>query len=658
MGGQVKAKNKEPQGKVGRTLAQVLPALRRSHLKPPPRLTLVEWADQYRHLSAEASSLAGRWVTERVEVARGPMLAASDPEVREITVMCCTQLMKTELLLNLIGFFVHQDPAPILLMQPTVHIAEAFSKDRVDPMFRDSPALKDKLGGKKSRDGGNTILHKQFAGGHLTMVGANAPGELAMRPVRIVLCDEVDKYPVSAGDEGDPIKLAAERSATFWNYLIVKVCSPTIEGKSRIAMEYDLSDKRVFEVPCPYCDERQEMRWERVYWPEGQPELAAHACRKCGVQWSEPERQRAIAKGTWRATAPFNGHAGFKVSKLASPWEPLSKLAKKWVDCQGKPEQLKTFYNTQLAETFKEVGEAPPWKELYERRESYSIGSVPADALMLTAGVDVQKDRLEYEVVGWAPGKRSYSIEYGVIRGDTENTGDDGPWEELQTLITSGQWEHASGVMLPLRFTAIDSGFRTSTVYDFCRRFSLNKVAPIKGRDDQAMAISAPRKIDLKRDGKAVWKSLRLYTVGSSLLKSEFYDWLGLKQSESGNYPPGYCHFPEYEEQHFKELTSEQVMVKISRGYAKQVWVKTPGVRNEPLDCRVYARAAAAIAGMDRWRDRDWDALAEQFGAERPAKAKSKRAKQEERVAAPVPQARPAEEDRSSSFLGGGSIWD
>jgi phage terminase large subunit GpA-like protein len=246
------------------------------NLKPPPKLNLVEWADEKRMLSPEASSEAGKWRTSRVEVARGPMLAATEPGVREITVVSCTQLLKTEILLNLIGYFVDQDPASILVMQPTLSLAQGFSKDRVDPMFRDTPCLAGKLKDKRSREGGNTMLHKTFPGGYLTIVGANSPTDLASRPVRVVLCDEVDKYPTDAGGEGDPIRLASERSATFFNRLLVKACSPTVAGRSRIAAEYDDSDRRVFQVPCPHCGDTAEMRWANVTWPDGEPEKAGY----------------------------------------------------------------------------------------------------------------------------------------------------------------------------------------------------------------------------------------------------------------------------------------------------------------------------------------------------------------------------------------------
>jgi phage terminase large subunit GpA-like protein len=211
---------------------------RKATLTPSPRLNLVEWADRYRYLSAEASSIPGRWKTGNVEAARGPMLAVTDPRVRKITVMGPTQLLKTELINNVVGYFIDQDPAPMIVMQPTGKMAEAWSKDRLDKMLRDTPALAGRVKDKRSRDSDNTILHKSFPGGHVTVVGSNSPSDLASRPVRVTLCDEVDKYPESAGKEGDPIKLIEERADTFWNSLSIRVCSPTINGRSRIESEY------------------------------------------------------------------------------------------------------------------------------------------------------------------------------------------------------------------------------------------------------------------------------------------------------------------------------------------------------------------------------------------------------------------------------------
>lgn len=582
------------------------------------------------------------------------MDAVSDPTIQEIVVMSSAQVGKTLLLLAIIGYHIDQDPAPILLLQPTLEMAEAFSKDRLAPMVRDTPALRGRIKDPRSRDSGNTLLHKSYPGGQITMAGANSPASLASRPIRVVLGDEIDRYPASAGTEGDPVNLARKRTTTFWNRKIVLVSTPTIKGASRIEAAYEQSDKRRYFVPCPHCDHFHPLEWDNLRMEEDRPETAAMVCPSCGALYDDSHKLRMLRRGQWVATAPFNGVAGFHLNELYSPWRTFSDVASDYLRAKDHPEQLKTFVNTSLGETFQEVGEAPEWQRLYDKREGYPTNRVPAGVALITAGVDVQKDRLELEIVGWSQGKRSHSIDYRVILGDTEKTGDDGPWAELQRVINTEQWEREEGGTLGLKFTTIDSGYRTTIVYDFCRRFPLSKVAPIKGREDQAMVISPPRAIDRKKDGKAAWKGLKLYTVGTSAVKEELYAWLRLDKAEGQDAPPGYCHFPQYGESYFKELTSERAVIKVVRGVSRVMWVKTPGVRNEPLDCRVYARAAAAIVGMDRYKDRDWEAL--RASVEAPPKPKQKRQTAEpegraERQESTQSTGRPAIKRRPSSFL-------
>jgi phage terminase large subunit GpA-like protein len=580
------------------------------------------------------------------------MDAVSDATVQEVVVMSSAQVGKTLLLKAILGYHVHQDPAPILLLQPTLEMAEAFSKDRLAPMVRDTPVLRGRIADAKSRDSGNTLLHKRFPGGHITLAGANSPASLASRPIRVVLCDEIDRYPASAGAEGDPVNLAKKRTTTFWNRKTVLVSTPTVKGTSRIEAAYLQSDQRRYLVPCPHCDHRHALEWANLRMEEGKPETAAMVCPACGTLIEDADKPRMLRAGEWVAQAPFNGVAGFHLNELYSPWRTFADVARDYLRSKDSPEQYKTWVNTSLGETFAETGEAPEWQRVYDKREDYPIGAVAEDVVFLTAGVDVQRDRLEVEIVGWCEGKRSRSIDFRVIEGDTENL--DGPaWTELARVIGTETWEHASGATLSLRYVCVDSGFRTTTVYDFCRKFGMSKVAPIKGMDAQATIISSPRPIDRKRDGKQAWRGLKLYLVGASVAKDEFYSWLRLDLAEDGTAPPGYCHFPQYGQQHFKELTSEQVMIQLDRrGFQKRVWTKTAGVRNEPLDCRVYARAAAAIVGIDRFRDREWEALRAQLGrpatkrsAPRPASAPV------EQVAAPqqsTPSAKPAR--RRSSF--------
>ena len=594
------------------------------------------------------------------------MDAVSDPAVDEVVIKSSAQVGKTLVLKSILGYHVHQDPAPMLMVLPTLELAEAFSKDRLAPMVRDTPVLRGRIADPRARDSGNTLLHKRFPGGHITLAGANSPASLASRPIRVVLCDEVDKYPASAGTEGDPVSLARKRATTFWNRRIVLVSTPTRKGFSRIGLSYEASDQRRYLVPCPHCDHFHVLKWDGVRYGEAHPEAATMVCPECGEHYRDADKPRMLARGKWVAAKPFRGIAGFHLNELYSPWLTFGDVAKSYEAAKDHPELLKVWFNTSLGEEYEEPGEAPEWQRLYDKRERYESNKIPAAVVMLTAGVDVQGDRLELEIRGWCPGKVSYQIDYRVILGDTSNTGGDGPWSELARIISVEHWEHEAGPTMGLRFTAIDSGYRTSTVYDFCRRFPLTKVAPVKGRDELKFVVSPPRALDRRRDGKPAVRGTKLYGVGTSVVKSEIYGWLRLDLAEDGSAPPGYCHFNEdRDQQYFKELTSEQLQIKFVRGFPREVWVKTAGVRNEPLDCFVYARAAAAIAGMDRWRDKDWkvkkEIRATPGSPASPAPSRQAPPPAEERTNE-TPQAAPAKmakRKRSrSGFLGSGSIWD
>ncbi len=588
-------------------LAQRLLQSRIKILRPRPKLNLVEWADKYRYLSSESSSLPGRWKTDRVEVARGPMLVVTDPNVKRITIMGPTQLMKSSLLENIIGYYAHQDPSPILLAQPTATLAEAFGKDRIDKMFRDSPVLTGLIAEKKSRDSGNTLTYKAFPGGYLALVGSNSPTDLSSRPIRIALMDEVDKYPDSAGKEGDVPGLITERTATFFDSKIVMTCSPTVEGRSRIASEYEQGDKRIFVVPCPHCQHTEEMQWVNVRWPKNEPDKALYNCPECKVSWSEPDRIRAVSAGRWVATAPFNGHASFRCSKLVSPWEPVNVMARKWVESKDNPEKLKVFINTQLAETWIEKGEAPDHQRLYERRENYKLNYLPKGVVFLTIGADVQKDRIEAEIVGWGRDKQSWSIDYRVLMGDTSN--ENNPvYAELDKLLNE-TWIAIDERQLQVRMLAIDSGYNTQTVYNWARKHASDRVRVIKGSDSAQTIFGTPRDIDVKEDGTRLRRALKLWSIGVSVIKTELYGWLKQNKPEEGQpYPPGYCHFPQYDLEHFKRLASEHLINRTVKGRKVPRWEKIYE-RNEQLDCRVYSRAAASFFGLDRMTPKDFDLL-------------------------------------------------
>jgi phage terminase large subunit GpA-like protein len=600
------------------SLRERLTLVRQQSLKPPPKLNLVEWADEYRYLSKEASARPGKWTTATVEAARGPMMAYSDPDVRIVTIQCATQFMKTEFLLNIMGYHIHQDPAPMIAIQPGIREAEAFSKDRVKPMLRDSPVLAAIMPPTKTRDGGDTILHKQFPSGHITFVGANAPSGLAMRPVRVVLCDEINKYPKSAGKEGDPVSLIAERMATFWNSKLVHVCSPTIEGDSRITDEYEAGDQRVFEPPCPFCGHREEMKWSHVKWEGRNAKTAYYECQGCKQPWDDVTRRRAIESTRflpslgWRATKEFNGHASFRVSKLASPWEPLSKIVQKFLNAGSNPERLKTFVNTQLAETWKQSGDAPEWKRLYDRRETYAINSVPEGVRVLMCGVDIQKDYIACEIVGFGRDAESWSIDYRNFSGKpADNEGSPtSPWRELEKVLNE-EWRHPSGARLRVRMMAVDSQYETQTVLRWVRRQSAERVIAIRGEERYPQAIGAPRAVEVHLRGRKKPRGAKQWPVGTNILKNEIYSFLKQEkptEESKEKLPYGFCHFPQYNEAYFRGITAEQIVPKVIRGYTKFEWTKVYD-RNEPLDCRVYASALRVLGGYDRMTPQQWTEL-------------------------------------------------
>lgn len=543
---------------------------------PPPEMTVSEWADAERRLSSEASAEPGRWRTDRAPYQRGILDSINDPSVKMVVVMSSAQVGKTEFLLNMIGYHVDYDPAPILLLQPTVDMAQAFSKDRLAPMVRDTPALRHKVSDSKAKDSGNTILHKSFAGGHITMAGANSPASLASRPIRILLADEVDRYPISAGSEGDPLNLAKKRTTTFWNSKVVAVSTPTVKGASRIEALYEDSTQEHYCLPCPECGEYQPLRWRNIIF-----ESCSHACEHCGAESEQDDWLNQA--GEWIAQNDHSSVRGFHLNELVSPWRRWADVIEDFKQAKKSPETLKTFVNTSLGETWEEEGETVDSTGLLARREEYA-SDVPEKALVLTAGVDVQDDRLEVEVIGWAEGEESWSIDHRVIRGDPAQQE---VWNDLDSILDS-RYQHESGNDLHIAATCIDSGgHHTQQVYDYCKTRKHKRVFAIKGVGGAGRpVVSAPSK---KRTGRSK-RQVDLFTVGVDDAKGLIYS--RLRICEEG---AGYCHFPlERDEEYFAQLTAEKVVTKFVKGFPRREWVKTRA-RNEALDLRVYALAALRI---------------------------------------------------------------
>jgi phage terminase large subunit GpA-like protein len=588
-------------------------------LRPPPQLTVSQWADQHRVLSTRASSEPGPWRTSRTPYLRDIMdaLSAVHP-ARRVVFMKGAQVGASEGGNCWLGYIMHYVPAPVLAVQPTVELAKRFSRQRIDPLLEETPALRERVAPARARDSGNTMLSKEFPGGILVLTGANSAVGLRSMTARFLFLDEVDAYPGDVEGEGDPIALAEARARTFgWRRKAYLVSTPTIAGRSRIEREYLASDQRRFFVPCPHCQAMQWLRFERLIWEKGNPTSVAYHCEACDAAVGEHHKTAMLAGGEWRATATSQdpNTVGFHISALYSPvgWLSWEQIARDWEAAQGKPEDLKTFRNTVLGETWQEHGEAPDWERLVERREDFAIGTVPPGALVLTAGVDVQDDRIEVDVWGWAEGYTSWLVDHVVIPGSPRERA---PWEELAKLLAK-DWLRENGAAGAMRIAkvCVDTGGRdTASVYGHLRHLREPRIAPTKGVEgwNRAQPVQGPTLVDALVNGQKLRRGLKLWTVSVSTWKADLYRRLWLGRGEGAEFPVGWVHLPQgIEIEWVKQLVAEQLRtVKDRRGFTRQEWAKLRE-RNEALDCAVLARAALWLLGADRYGDRYWQRLRE-----------------------------------------------
>lgn len=566
-------------------------------LEPPPVLKLSEWADKNRRLSAEASSEHGRWNTDRAPYQREIMDAISDDKVQHVIVKSSSQVGKTEIVLNTIGYIVDHEPSPMLVVQPTDSAAEDFSKDRLASMIRDTPCIRERIKPAKSRDSENTILKKKFPGGILSIVGANSPVGLSAKPIRIVLFDEIDRYPASAGVDGDPVDLGEKRTNTFWNRKIIKVSTPTIKGISRIDQEYEASSKGKWNLECPCCSKYQPLEFKKLRFSD-----ATMECMHCHEYFTESEWKEQ--KGKWVHEFDDNKMRGFHLNELASPWkhwEEIIAAFKKAMQKKketGSIEQLKAFINTSLGEVWEERAEGEQLEDddLIKRREYYS-SDLQEGTVLITAGVDVQDDRFEVEVVGWGKGYESWGIQYKKIKGDLTK---DETWDILEQYLDT-EFYFDDGRNLLIAGTCIDTGGHfTDQAYKFIKKMERKhkRIYGIKGQGGVGIPLVYKQTTNTKT-------GVRIFMLGVDQGKELIM--ARLKTKEKG---PGYCHFPKnsergYDESYMKGINGEQRLIRFVKGKPRLEWVKKSGTRNEPLDLRNYATAAVDILNPN------WDTLAE-----------------------------------------------
>lgn len=565
---------------------------------PPDDLTVAEWAERNRRLSAESAAEPGPWRTERTPYLREVMNAWTDPKVRHIVMVAASQVGKSEFLNNCIGYVIDQDPGSILFIHPTTIDAKEFSKLRIAPMIRDCPTLRAKVSDPKSRDSGNTILQKTYPGGILTMCGSTEAHALASKPIRYVLGDERDRWAVSAGNEGDPWGLAMARQTTFYNAKSGEVSTPTVKNASAIEASYATGTMERWKSRCPNCGGYHEIRWADIRFDYDENIIAGnktykvrniyYICPGCGCIATELEMKRASAR--WEASNPNayeQGTRSFWLNAFVSQWASWESIILKYLEAIGSSRKMQVVYNTCFGELWEDRGDLQDEDSLMARREEYPA-ELPEGVLVLTAGVDTQDDRMEYEIIGHGHFGETWGIEKGIVMGRPD---DDATWAKLDEMVFDRVLHFENGIGLKLSMSFVDEGGHfTQDVRLRCRERIGKKVFCIKGLGGADKPYTAPPKqMKIVVNKTAVGKCWQ-YQLGVDAGKQIIMDNLAVQTPGSK-----YCHFPrrdDYGSAYFASLLSERLVYKQNKRQPWQ-WEKIPGhERNEALDCRNYAMAA------------------------------------------------------------------
>lgn len=581
-------------------------------LAPDPDLTVSEWADSNRVLSTAESPEPGPWRTDRNPPMREIMdrLSVSDPTT-DIAVMCCIQWGKTEILNNSLGYFADIAPGPAMTLQPTVKMAERWSRQRFSKMIESTPPLFKKIGPAKSRDSSNTTLLKEFPGGLVVITGANSAADLRSMPVRFLLMDEVDNYPTDVDGEGDPVALAKGRTSRFGRRKkVLEISSPTIDGLSRIQRSYLEGDQRKLFVPCPHCDELQTLEFENLHWQtdeDGRVTDAYIACTANGCSIENHHITRMLKRHEWRPTAEPKApnKVSYHINGLYMPTGTVtwSDVVTEYLAAANSIELQKTFKNMRLAIPYKETLNEISADDLKAIATDYPLGRVPAGALLLVAGSDTQDDRQEVYLWGVGPSEQMWLVDYHIVHHEPGTP----EWSRELDEYLAIPFPHELGGTLTAEAANIDTGgHHTSEVYNFVRNRK-NRWHAIKGASQrEAEIMTGSRLIDVNYRGRQIKQGVRLWRIGTHNAKTVLYHRL-----MKDNSAPGKIHLSKALPLNvFEQLTSE----KLNRRYGKNghpvyEWIRQPGARNEALDCLVYAYHAALRLGCHKWSESRWQEL-------------------------------------------------
>ena len=582
----------------------------------PTRRTVTGWADAERWLPSKGAAEPGKYRSARTPYMTEPMdcLSVLSP-VEEVVVMAGAQVGKSESGNNWVGYVMREAPGPMLLVQPTVDTAKRYSKQRITPMILETPTLAELVVTNKSREGGNTMLEKEFPGGILILGGANSAAGLRSMPIRFLFADEISNWPDDVDGEGDPLGLAVARTSTFGRKRkIFMTSTPGVKDFCRIEREYLKTDQRKYHVPCPHCEHKHILAWKNFHIPKDsagrhQYSKAHMICPECGGIIEERHKTDMLAGGEWIATAPQNADSarrGYHISALYSPngWKSWAKVAREWVEAQGDPKKLQAFVNNVLAETWEEqVSTRLDATGLANRAEPYDLFTAPEGVLLVTAGVDVQVNRVEVQHVGWGADEEAWVLGYTVVYGDpTDFATWPQVWEAIRHPI-----RHHSGVEMQAVCAAVDSGDGNTVneVYAFTRQHKGDHVIAVKGKEGSRPVLGAPTKQDINIRGQKIAKGAVLYLVGQDGVKTTVYGRLkrGIDENGVQKSGPGMIHFPVgltmAAPDYYNQLVAEKQTPKMSRGFVKMVWSKREGDRNEALDTFNYA-----YAGLHYWISR------------------------------------------------------
>lgn len=575
-------------------------------IKPPEDVTVSQWADKYRRLSSEASAEVGRWRTSRTPYMVDILDCFTDPKVEHIVVVAASQVGKSEALNNMIGYCIHQDPGPILLVEPTVENARFYSKERIAPMIRDTSVLRRLVSSPKSRDSSNTVLQKAFPGGMLTLTGSTEAQALCSRPIRYLFGDERDRWAASAGSEGDPWGLALARTTTFYNRKTVEVSTPTVKGASRIADSFENGTKERYKTRCPHCGEFNEIQFENIKFSydavdKGEQRIfdikeIFYVCPVCGGISSENDMKKSPSK--WVAEAPeakeLHKTRSFWLTAWVSPWATWESIILRFLQAGNDAEKLQVVYNTLFGKLWENRGDLDSEDDLLARREEY-LAELPDGVLVLTCGVDTQDDRLEYEVVGHGHFGEKWGIKKGIIMGRPDT---DEVWEALDDVLDR-QYSFQSGKTLKISLTFMDEGGHfTQEVRKRCLERQNKRIFAIKGASGSRDIpyTAPPKKQKIIVSGRYIGQ-VWVYEIGVDAGKQKIFNSLNVKSPGANFY-----HFPrrdDYNKAYFKSLMSEHLVYKKDLKNPWK-WEKIPGhERNEALDCRNYANAAFAALDPD-----------------------------------------------------------